>query len=257
MESSREFCFKTAKRIANRFKKSWEKDPEAACRTVGIGADGTPTQLIDKLCEQEAIRSIREEGESLNLLSEEVGWVDFGAENTLVLDPIDGTRNACRGIPFFCTSLAIGRSMLSDVFYGLVLNIPTGDFFEAVKGKGGWMNGKRMDFKPPTQQKPIISYSNSENTELGRKILEHSYLRALGACALEICLVARGSLSGYIMERSGARISDIAAGSLILREAGGEVYTGKGDILEMKFDIKDRTDVFAFRSKKLFEEFKK
>ena len=90
-------------------------------RNIGIGADGTPTEYIDKIAEDIAIRYIEKSRIPVNLLSEEAGYIDRDGEYTFVLDPIDGTRNAIRGIPFYSTSLAIGRDTLDSVEYGIVL----------------------------------------------------------------------------------------------------------------------------------------
>ena len=82
--------------------------------SVGIGADGTPTKYIDKIAEDVAINFIKKSKIKVNILSEEAGFIDLGGEYTFVLDPIDGTRNAYRGIPFYSVSLAVGKSKISD-----------------------------------------------------------------------------------------------------------------------------------------------
>ena len=90
-----------------------------------MGADGTPTQWIDRYAEDIVLDTVADT--KINILSEERGYIDNGGDYTLILDPIDGTRNAIHNIPFYAISLAIGKEKLGDVQYGLVRNIPTGD----------------------------------------------------------------------------------------------------------------------------------
>ena len=68
---------------------------------IGIGADGTPTKYIDKFAEDIAIDFIKKSKLNVNILSEEAGFLDFNGDYTFILDPIDGTRNAVRGIPIY------------------------------------------------------------------------------------------------------------------------------------------------------------
>jgi NAD+ kinase len=111
---------------------------------LGMGADGTPTKLIDEAAESACIQILNDRKENLNVLSEEIGFIDNNAEYTLVMDPIDGTHNAIRRIPFYSVSLAIGKKRLSDVKYGLVKNLASGDTFWAEKGKGAYLNDKPL-----------------------------------------------------------------------------------------------------------------
>ena len=80
---------------------TFDGDPAAV---VGRGAYGTPTQAIDRVAEAAILRRLESEGADLNVLSEEAGFVDRGGSRTLIVDPVDGTYNALRGIPFYATS---------------------------------------------------------------------------------------------------------------------------------------------------------
>ncbi len=215
-------------------------------RNIGIGADGTPTEYIDKIAEDIAIRYIKKSKIPVNLLSEEVGYIDRDGEYTFVLDPIDGTRNAIRGIPFYSTSLAIGRDTLDSVEYGIVLNIPTGDIFIAEKGHGAYFNNKQI-FTPDHPSSSILSSLN-----LGRNVddftlqfVKKDNVRSLGAASLEMSMVAIGAVDFYIMGREYLRVTDIAASTLILREAGGVVRNRRGDELDMPLNLDERTSVVA------------
>ena len=102
--------------------------------SVGMGADGTETLRIDELAERAILDIVETVPDGLNVLSEEVGWLDKGATNTLVVDPIDGTYNASVGIPFYSVCLAVGNRRFSDVEEALVYNLVSGDTYSAAKG---------------------------------------------------------------------------------------------------------------------------
>ncbi|MBR7006774.1 MAG: sugar kinase, partial [Candidatus Methanomethylophilaceae archaeon] len=114
---------------------------------VCMGADGTPTSQIDKVAENAAMMYIQRNSIPVNILSEEIGFVDNGAEETLVMDPIDGTSNAIAAVPYYTVSLAVGRSSLSDLYLGYLRNLATGDVICAEKGKGAYKNGRRISVR--------------------------------------------------------------------------------------------------------------
>lgn len=230
---------------------------------LGIGADGTPTKLIDDAAEQVIFKVLKEKGENVNILSEEAGFIDNKAEKTLVIDPIDGTHNAIRGMPFYALSLALGKSRLSDVECGLVRNLVTGDTYWADRGKGAFLNDKRIrarSFYPKDSM--FALYIGERATPRSYEIAKIPRRgRALGCASLEMCLVASGAFDVYYLNYSPSnysmRVTDIAASTLILREAGGEVFNDTYDILDMSFDIRSRTNVIAVGDKKALEALKK
>jgi fructose-1,6-bisphosphatase/inositol monophosphatase family enzyme len=226
---------------------------------LGMGADGTPTKLVDDVAEQVCLKLLSEKDEKVNILSEEAGFIDNQAEWTLVIDPIDGTHNAVRGIPFYSISLALGRSKLSDVKFGLVRNLITGDTYWAEKGKGAYLNERSI--RPRLLKKEDLMFA----LYIGERATPRAYDvakvprrgRALGCASLEMCLVASGAFDVYFLNYSPSkyamRVVDIAASCLILREAGGEVFNDTYDILDMDFDLKSRTNVIAVGDKNILE----
>lgn len=215
---------------------------------LGIGADGTSTKLIDDVAEQACFKVLEEK---LNVLSEEAGFIDNNAEKTLVMDPIDGTHNAIRGIPFYALSLAVGQSQLSDVECGLVRNLVTGDTFWAEKGEGAFLNDRTIKtrrFDPKDTMFTVYIGERATPKAITIATIPRRG-RALGCASLEMCLVANGAFDVYYLNYSPSkysmRVIDIAASTLILREAGGEVFNDIYDILEMSFDLKDRANVIA------------
>lgn len=222
-----------------------ETAPEGFGAEMRMGADGTPTKMVDDLAEREILTLLREKPRDLNLLSEEVGFVDMGGSRLLVADPIDGTTNASRGIPFYCVSLALGTRDLSDVDVGLVMNLPTGDVYEAVRGKGAFLNGRPIRVRPKGEQTVVsVGFPRSDAPPPG-------IMRSFGASALEMCLVAQGGLDAYHYAKPILRVIDIAAATLIVREAGGVVLDRDGKDLEMALTLAPRFGLTAASTKAL------
>src|SRR4030042_506314 len=147
---------KIVDKTCSKVRKSYSTEFHKLGTSIGIGADGTPTKYIDKLAEDVALALLKKSDLKVNLLSEEAGFVDYGGKYTFVLDPVDGTRNAYRGIPFYAVSLAVGKSRMSDVEYAIVKNIPTGDTFISEKGHGAFYNKKRIGV-PEVPHKELLS----------------------------------------------------------------------------------------------------
>ena len=213
---------------------------------MGLGADGTITKYVDKLAEDAAINTIQKSKTKVNVLSEEVGFIDNGSDYTFVLDPLDGTRNAARGIPFYSVSLAIGKKTLSDVEYGIVKNIPTGDVFLAEKGHGAFFNKRRIGVPELPDKEPLSSLALGKNYDKTTiRLARKNKVRSLGSASLEMCMVAIGALDYYVIGQEYLRIVDIAASTLILREACGVVTNIFGEELDMPFDLNVHTSVVA------------
>jgi len=237
---------KTADIVCRKIRKSSSTDFYKFGNNVGIGADGTVTKYVDKIAEDVAVRFIEKSKIKVNVLSEEIGFLDRGAEYTFVLDPIDGTRNAYRGIPFYSVSIAIGKSKMSDVEYGIVKNIPTGDVFIAEKSHGAFFNKNRIGVPEVPDTELLSSLSLGKNfAKLTLSLAKKGKVRSLGSASLEMCMVALGALDFYVVGKDYIRIVDIAASSLILREAGGIVTNINGEELDMLFTLDERSSVVA------------
>lgn len=213
----------------------------------GMGASGSPAKHIDRLAEDAVIQQLERSELAFNVCSEEMGTEDRGAERTLIVDPIDGTTNAVRGIPFFSISLAIATTGLADVELGLVRNIPTGDTYIARRGEGATFNGEPIETRAFTPGAGVVSPIEVPEVfpELPESVRTPRHPRGLGACSLEMCLVGQGAMDVYLHTRTGLRIIDIAAGLLVVEEAGGTVVTPGGRRPEMGFDVSQHTDLIA------------
>lgn len=226
---------------------------------LGRGADGAPSSRLDRVAEAAVLERLEKEGARVNVLSEEAGFVDRGGDALLVLDPVDGTHNALRGVPAYSVSLALGSSRLSDVEEGLVRDLVSGATYHAAKGRGATLNGQPIHakrFDPKDVLFTVYLGTNAEE-DAAAVAAKARRVRNLGAASLDLCLVARGAADLYYMhsreERMKLRACDIAAGTLIVREAGGQVLDLQGRDLDMPLRADARTDLVAVGDRKAWE----
>lgn len=258
MPCMKELLYKIADHVEIVVKKDWYSDRG---KEIYIGADGTPTSHIDKMAEDAILETIKEEGIKINILSEECGFIDNHGEKTLVIDPVDGTYNAIRNIPFYAVSLAIGTDRLSNVEYALVRNLASGDTFYAEKNKGAFLNAHPIYTKKFDMHKSLFSIymgniASPKSFEIAKKARR---VRCLGAASLDMCSVASGSSDLYYInvsknaKNARLRVVDIAASTLIVREAGGEVFNLNEELLDLKFNLHNRSNVIVVGDKKVLE----
>lgn len=228
--------------------------PERFGEELGIGADGTATKWVDDVAEQEILHLLRERKPGWNLLSEEAGFLDLGGDRVLVADPIDGTTNAVRGIPFYCVSLAIGRKTLADIDVGLVVNLATGDRYEAVRGQGATLNGRAIRALHAVPASGAVVSTGLYRGSGASKGNLKGIGRSFGASALEMCLVAQGALDAYHYPKPILRVIDVAASALIVRESGGVVLDRSGADLELPLSLVPRFGLTAAGTRDLAEE---
>lgn len=154
----------------------------------------------------------------VGVLSEESGRHRPDAAMTVVLDPLDGSTNASRGIPWYATSLCAVD--VDGPRASLVINLATGDRFEAVRGAGARCNGAPIVPSGATRMREsLVALSGYPERWLGW----YQY-RALGACALDLCAVATGVVDAYLDCSWNAHGSwDYLGGLLVCREAGAVV----------------------------------
>jgi len=214
---------------------------------VGTGSDQAGTLGIDRAAERALLDYVKEHDVPVNVLSEEVGYIDRRKRSTLVVDPIDGSYNAAHGIPFYALCLAVGDRAFSDVMEALVLNLVSGDEYLAVAGGGATLNGAPIRTRPYREPDSLYClYSGSTATGRAHHLTTiPRRVRSLGSAALEICMVAQGSADMFFQDGVPLRITDLAAPGLVLREAGGELFTSECELLEMALSLEDRSEVLA------------
>ena len=231
---------------------------EKSGETVKMGADGTPTKMIDVVAEEKVIEILKNTGKSVTLVSEEIGEFKIGegsSEVVFVVDPLDGTINALKNIPFYGISIAIADSSiksldsltLQDIEIGFVKNLASGDLYEAVKGEGASLNGENAI---PSSRKDITgsligAYVRGAMTKMNEICKTVRRIRLLGSVATELCYVADGTYDAFLDIRGNLRVVDIAAAKLIIEEAGGTVTNEHGKSLDNKLNVTERTSIIA------------
>jgi myo-inositol-1(or 4)-monophosphatase len=180
-------------------------------------------------------------------ISEERGRIDFGGGPVrVVIDPLDGSKNAKRGLPHHALSLAVadGRTM-SDVQLGFVHDFGAGEEWIARRGEGAFLNGVRVDPGVPERRVggklELLGIESADPRwvrDSADALAETAHrLRAIGAIAVSLCQVAAGRLDGMVTLRR-CRAVDVAAAQLIVREAGGVVaFTSCADPLGAPLDV--------------------
>ena len=187
------------------------------------GPAGTrPGQYHSDLAADEAALGVLR-GAGLGVLSEETGPHDTDNDVVVVLDPVDGSTNAARGLPWYATSLCAVDARGARV--ALVVNQATGERFEAIRGGGALRNGGPM---APTAcvrlDDAVLGLTGYPPVDLGWR-----QMRALGAAALDLCAVACGHLDAYMDCSNHAHSPwDYLGGMLVCREAGASVAEAGG-----------------------------
>jgi myo-inositol-1(or 4)-monophosphatase len=216
---------------------------------VAMGADGTPTKSIDRAAERAVFARLTSSGMGFRILSEERGEVQIGDEPDyfLALDPLDGTFNAIKGIPFYSLSLFFSGA---TIHFGYICDLPRGIRYFAEAGGGAYFEpgGQRLQISKTSELKDysISAYTIRPHTGriagIGDKVRR---IRTLGSASLEMALVAAGKLDAFVDLRGMLRVVDVAAGKLILEEAGGTITDAQGRVLELNGDMWQKTDLIG------------
>ena len=239
---------------------------------LGIGAGGDLSRKIDIKAEEVVIKTIRRFGLSPTIIGEECGTIS-GQEGYLIIDPIDGTANAAAGLPFYCCSLAYAlENRLSSVMHAAIMDLARGELFIAKRNEGAYLNDVKITTKSEERQGTDliigmnISRSSSDDISALSKLIKISdHVRLFGANALELCYLSKGSLDAYVDLRGRIRSTDMAAAYLILKEAGGLVFSLENQLLDAELGVNSKmsfiavknNDVYNFILNALSEEGKK
>lgn len=250
---------------------------------ISLGAGGDISRKIDIVAETAVLNTIKSNNISPVVIGEECGIVNLNNYNSnsssnnnnnkgfVIMDAVDGTTNAIRGIPFSCCSLAFANEFkLSSVTDAVVLDLFTGDIYSASKQKGSFFNNKKIsvrnekDFSSITSLEDLKSIDVLIGTnvsgvpphildEISKVISFSSHIRHFGANALELCYFARGFMDAYIDIRGKIRSTDMAAAYLIAKEAGGKLYSSNGQELDSELGLKNKLSFYAVSNKRLFD----
>jgi myo-inositol-1(or 4)-monophosphatase len=216
------------------------------------GAGGDITMHLDTVAEKIIIETLEKENVDLLLISEEIGEIYIGdnkkaKENQIkiIIDPLDGSNNAVRGVPYCSVSIAyaVGTHM-NNIIKAVVLNLNTKDIYWAEKEKGAYLNNLKIHVSDLDISQQCFFELNlpmknfMENLQRLSPLIRKFYrIRILGSCALTLCQLASGSMEAYINLRSSNRLVDVAAGMLILKEAGGKIFSLKGNAIDQELSI--------------------
>ena len=199
-------------------------------RPEEVSTKGSAIDLVtemDRASEQLLVERLGEAFPGYGFLTEESEAIPGQGESRWIIDPIDGTSNYVHGFPYFSISIALERA--GEVVLGVVYNPVHEELFSAEKGQGARLNGKPIYVSTRTAlaQSLVISgfpydvwTAEADNTREWAYFLKRAgNMRCNGSAALDLCSIASGRADGY-WER-GNKVWDVAAGSLIVREAGG------------------------------------
>lgn len=231
----------------------------------GTGAGGDIIKKIDLAAENALIETLEKSGVSCTLISEETGVKQVGSQPSsfyVTTDPLDGTTNAVRGLPFMAASLAVSkRPFLQNVDTALVADLFHNVTYTARLGRGALRNGKKIRPSSMSSLREAVigvDFNTFKTRELVSSLIgvleKTKHLRHLGANALELCYVADGTTDAFIDLRGKLRVTDIAASYLIVREAGGIMVAPDGAKLDVPLDTAQRVSFIAAANKSIYEK---
>lgn len=241
--------------------------PSAAKRalTAGSGAGGDRTLVIDAKAEEivfSHLQPLADEGLEFTAISEERGTVRYGSGGStwVLIDPIDGSLNAKRAVPYYSLSIAVASgARMSDVEFGFVYHFGAGEEFWAAGGQGAWLNGEQLVLPDSRSDGDleVVSLEGARPTRtaqvaaaLGDRVYR---LRCMGSIALSLSYIAAGRFDGMI-SLYPCRSVDAAAGQLIAREAGATVrFLGQRHPLAASLDLDSRYICVAARARENIE----
>jgi myo-inositol-1(or 4)-monophosphatase len=190
------------------------------------GEGGDDTTAVDEAAELAIVDRLAASGESFVLVSEELGTREFGAggRTRVVVDPIDGSVNAKRGIPFFAFSLAVADGpLMADVVFGYVYDFGSGEEWVAARGGGATLDAEPLGGVRPKDRIEILSFEGTTTDAIAARAGDvvgiAGRLRVMGSLALSLCHLAAGRVDAVCSLRP-ARSVDIAAAQLLVRECG-------------------------------------
>ena len=202
--------------------------------TVEFKGEINPVSEVDKLCEKAIKQIILDAFPDHDLLTEESAFKGKGSPFKWVIDPIDGTTNYIHGFPFFCVSIAL--EIDGKIKLGVVYDPLFDELFQAETGKGAFLNGnqisvsrmKDLDLSFLTTGFP---YDVREHVDFYLRFFRQFMMKSIairrpGSAALDLCYVAAGRFDGYWELKIHSW--DVAAGSLMVTEAGGKVTDFRG-----------------------------
>jgi myo-inositol-1(or 4)-monophosphatase len=197
--------------------------------TIGFKGEIDLVTEMDFASEKLIIDTIRRDFPEAEILAEEEGVLGAHSESRWIIDPLDGTTNYAHGYPVFCVS--IGYETVGEVVFGVIYDPTREELFSAEKGLGATLNGKPIHVSDTSELgKSLlctgfpydIRHDPLNNIDCFSEMVLHAQaIRRDGSAALNLCYTAMGRFDGFWELK--LKPWDMAAGALIVREAGGEV----------------------------------
>jgi myo-inositol-1(or 4)-monophosphatase len=215
---------------------------------VGSGKGGDETTAIDAAAER-VILARFEKLDGLTIVSEEAGVIGDGA-TFVVIDPIDGSLNAKRGIGFFALSIAVASGpTMGDVDFGFVHDLGTQEEWTATRGEGATLDGRPLEGDPPKERIEILAFEATRTASVAEQaagVVDLAYrLRIMGSLALSLCHLAAGRIDA-VCSLKPARAVDIAAAQLLVLERGLAIdLPDAPPFAAAPLDVKGRSRVVA------------
>jgi myo-inositol-1(or 4)-monophosphatase len=238
-----------------------EMGPAERERAVGQGEGGDETSAIDEAAEQVVVARLDAAGGDFTLVSEELGIraARGGSTTYVVVDPIDGSINAKRDIPFFSLSIAVADGpTMGNVHFGYVYDFGSREEWVGVRGEGASLNGEPVVATSARERIELLSMEATKTELVARhapQLAPVAYrVRVMGSLALSLCHLAAGRVDAVCSLRP-ARSVDIAAAQLIVGESGGYVDLIDGGTLDAApLDLVGRSRIVAARSREHYEQ---
>ncbi len=217
-----------------------------------VGTKSSPTDVVtaaDRAAERLIVDAIVAQRPEDGVLGEEGGNRPSRSGLRWVIDPIDGTVNYLYGHPHYAISIAVERD--GEPVVGVVRNPATGEQWHAVSGEGAWRNSRPLACATPVGLEQALiatgfSYDARRRAHQGGVVAallpRVRDIRRAGTCALDLCYVAEGRLDGYYEQ--GCQRWDVAAGSLIVTEAGGRVGGLRGKPFSPTMTLAAGADIY-------------
>jgi myo-inositol-1(or 4)-monophosphatase len=230
---------------------------------TGRGKGGDQALIIDRAAEDAVFAELEAFGRPLTAVSEERGLVNIkgGGPIQVVIDPIDGSLNAKRGMPLNCLSIAVAPGLtMGDVTFGYVYDYGCGEEWWAAAGEGAFIGDKRLPTLTGGGRVEVLGIESGDPRRIARvanalAATTAHRLRLIGSIALGLAWVAGGRFDALLSLRS-IRSVDAAAGQLIVREAGGAAIFPdvEGGDLAAPLDLQMRSHVVAANGSGLAHE---
>lgn len=232
---------------------------------LGVGHGGDETTAADGAAERAILAELEplhSQGLSFTVVSEEMGervYGDGSSSLVLVVDPIDGSNNAKRTIPFFSVSIAVAEgAAMENVVLGYVYDFGTGEEWTAVRGGGARLNGVLLEGPGAKEEIEILSLEATRTASVARSIDRivglAERLRIMGSLALSLCHLAAGRTDA-VLSLKPIRSVDVAAGQLLVRECGYAIELPEaGSFARSPLDVVARSRVVAARTPERCEE---